>query len=161
MLIHLCVCDSFPFGFEDGVWHLIVWIPDYCLPAGTWRRNDVARRHYEIISTLCSHCAFFFLFKNWKKKSNITRKPSNSDNKSYNKPPKTSLVLTIPSLGHQRWLFNKPFPPSYVFSCLVCFSKVHPCPHLNTVFPRLLLFPFTEPSEIVTKHMEFIFTCFM
>ena len=25
------VCVSFPFGFESGVWGLIVLIPDYCL----------------------------------------------------------------------------------------------------------------------------------
>ena len=25
------MCDSFPFGFEDGLWNLIVLFPDYCL----------------------------------------------------------------------------------------------------------------------------------
>ena len=27
----LCVCASFPFGFEGGMWNLIVLIPDHCL----------------------------------------------------------------------------------------------------------------------------------
>ena len=27
----LCVCVSFPFGFEGGIWDLIVLIPDYYL----------------------------------------------------------------------------------------------------------------------------------
>ena len=26
-----CVCHLFPFGFEDGMWDLIVLIPDHCL----------------------------------------------------------------------------------------------------------------------------------
>ena len=29
--INLCVCASFSFGFEGGVWDLIVLIPDHCL----------------------------------------------------------------------------------------------------------------------------------
>ena len=27
----LCVCPSFHFGFDGGMWDLIVLIPDYCL----------------------------------------------------------------------------------------------------------------------------------
>ena len=27
----VCVCPSFPFGFEDGMWDLIVLIRDHCL----------------------------------------------------------------------------------------------------------------------------------
>ena len=27
----ICVCASFPFGFEGGMWDLIVLIPDHCL----------------------------------------------------------------------------------------------------------------------------------
>ena len=27
----LCMCSSFSFGFQDGVWDLIVFIPDHCL----------------------------------------------------------------------------------------------------------------------------------
>ena len=27
----VCVCASFPFGFEGGVWDLIVVVPDHCL----------------------------------------------------------------------------------------------------------------------------------
>ena len=27
----ICVCASFPFGFEGGMWDLIVLIPDNCL----------------------------------------------------------------------------------------------------------------------------------
>ena len=27
-----CVCASFPFGFEGGMWNLIVLIPDHCFP---------------------------------------------------------------------------------------------------------------------------------
>ena len=27
----LCVCPSFPFGIEGGMWDLIVLIPDHCL----------------------------------------------------------------------------------------------------------------------------------
>ena len=26
-----CVCPSFPFGFECGMWDLIVLIPDHCI----------------------------------------------------------------------------------------------------------------------------------
>ena len=29
--INFCVCPSFPFGFEEGMWGLIVLIPDHCL----------------------------------------------------------------------------------------------------------------------------------
>ena len=29
--IDLCVCPSFPFGFEDGMRDVIVLIPDHCL----------------------------------------------------------------------------------------------------------------------------------
>ena len=28
----LCVCPSFPFGIEGGIWDVIVFIPDHCLP---------------------------------------------------------------------------------------------------------------------------------
>ena len=27
----VCVCASFPFGFEGGMWDLIVLVPDHCL----------------------------------------------------------------------------------------------------------------------------------
>ena len=27
----LCVCPSFPFGIKDGMWDVIVLIPDHCL----------------------------------------------------------------------------------------------------------------------------------
>ena len=27
---HFCVCPSFPFVFEGGMWDLIVLIPDHC-----------------------------------------------------------------------------------------------------------------------------------
>ena len=27
----ICVCPSFPFGIEGGVWDVIVLIPDHCL----------------------------------------------------------------------------------------------------------------------------------
>ena len=27
----VCVCASFPFGFEGGMWDLIVVVPDHCL----------------------------------------------------------------------------------------------------------------------------------
>ena len=27
----VCMCASFPFGFEGGMWDLIVFIPDHCL----------------------------------------------------------------------------------------------------------------------------------
>ena len=30
-LSFLCVCPSFPFGFEGGMWDLLVLIPDHCL----------------------------------------------------------------------------------------------------------------------------------
>ena len=29
--LSICVCSSFPFGFEDGMLDLIVFIPDHCL----------------------------------------------------------------------------------------------------------------------------------
>ena len=29
--LSICVCPSCPFGFEGGVWDLIVFNPDYCL----------------------------------------------------------------------------------------------------------------------------------
>ena len=28
--LSICVCISFPYGFEDGMWDLIVLVPDYC-----------------------------------------------------------------------------------------------------------------------------------
>ena len=28
----VCVCVIFPFGFESGMWDLVVLIPDHCLP---------------------------------------------------------------------------------------------------------------------------------
>ena len=31
MFIIFCVCLSFPFDFEGGMWELIVLIPDHCL----------------------------------------------------------------------------------------------------------------------------------
>ena len=37
--LSVSVCCSFPFGFEDGVWDLIILIPDHCLSISfiTWR----------------------------------------------------------------------------------------------------------------------------
>ena len=29
--VYLCVCASFPFNFEGGLWDLIVLVPDHCL----------------------------------------------------------------------------------------------------------------------------------
>ena len=29
--IKFCVCPSFPFGFEGGMWDVILFIPDHCL----------------------------------------------------------------------------------------------------------------------------------
>ena len=29
--VKFCVCPSFPFGTEGGMWDVIVLIPDYCL----------------------------------------------------------------------------------------------------------------------------------
>ena len=28
---NLCVCPSFPFGIEGGMWDVVVLIPDHCL----------------------------------------------------------------------------------------------------------------------------------
>ena len=30
-LVKFCVCPSFPFGIEGGMWDVIVLIPDHCL----------------------------------------------------------------------------------------------------------------------------------
>ena len=30
-VLSICVCVSFPFGFEDGIYALIVLVPDHCL----------------------------------------------------------------------------------------------------------------------------------
>ena len=30
-LVKFCVCPSFPFGIEGGIWDVIVFIPDHCL----------------------------------------------------------------------------------------------------------------------------------
>ena len=30
-LVKFCVCPSFPFGIEGGMWGVIVLIPDHCL----------------------------------------------------------------------------------------------------------------------------------
>ena len=30
-LVKFCVCPSFPYGIEGGMWDLIVLIPDHCL----------------------------------------------------------------------------------------------------------------------------------
>ena len=27
----VCVCDFFSFGFEGGMWDLLVYVPDHCL----------------------------------------------------------------------------------------------------------------------------------
>ena len=27
----VCVCAFFPFGFEGGMWDVIVFVPDHCL----------------------------------------------------------------------------------------------------------------------------------
>ena len=32
MKVYQCVYASFPFGFEGGMWDLIVLLPDYCFP---------------------------------------------------------------------------------------------------------------------------------
>ena len=29
--LSISVCASFPFGFEGGIWDLIVYVPDHCL----------------------------------------------------------------------------------------------------------------------------------
>ena len=37
-LVKFCVCPSFPFGIEGGMWDAIVLIPDHCLSIyfGSW-----------------------------------------------------------------------------------------------------------------------------
>ena len=30
-MVKFCVCHSFPFGIEGGIWDVIVLIPDHCL----------------------------------------------------------------------------------------------------------------------------------
>ena len=30
-LVEFCVCPSYPFGIEGGMWDVIVLIPDHCL----------------------------------------------------------------------------------------------------------------------------------
>ena len=30
-ILYVCMHASFPFGFEDGMWDLVVFIPDHCL----------------------------------------------------------------------------------------------------------------------------------
>ena len=30
-VFNLCVCASFSFGFEGGIWDMIVLVPDHCL----------------------------------------------------------------------------------------------------------------------------------
>ena len=30
-VVEFCVCPSFPFGFQGGIWDVIVLIPDHCL----------------------------------------------------------------------------------------------------------------------------------
>ena len=30
-LVKVCVCPSFPFAIESGMWDVIVFIPDHCL----------------------------------------------------------------------------------------------------------------------------------
>ena len=37
--LSVCVCASFPFSFEGGMWDLIVLIPDYCLSLTFLLRN--------------------------------------------------------------------------------------------------------------------------
>ena len=29
--LSVCMCASFPFGFEDGMWDVIVFVADHCL----------------------------------------------------------------------------------------------------------------------------------
>ena len=50
-LLSICECAVFPFGFEAGLWDLIVLVPDYCLffkhcahclsGPGCFKTNDV------------------------------------------------------------------------------------------------------------------------
>ena len=42
-VISLCVCVSFPFGFEGGVLSLIVLIPDHCLSFYFTQREQVLK----------------------------------------------------------------------------------------------------------------------
>ena len=43
----LCVCPSFPFGFEGGMWDLVVLIPDDCLPISELRSTKEAKKQRE------------------------------------------------------------------------------------------------------------------
>ena len=31
LVVCVCVCASFPFGYEGGMWDVIVLVPDHCL----------------------------------------------------------------------------------------------------------------------------------
>ena len=44
--VRVCVCASFPFGFEDRMWDPIVLIPDHCLLFTLdWVQGDHRRVH--------------------------------------------------------------------------------------------------------------------
>ena len=64
----ICVCASFDFGFEGGVWDLIVLIPDHCLSilCKSYRSKSVLtvpnRRFYCVPSCLMFVCWLFWFF---------------------------------------------------------------------------------------------------
>ena len=39
--LSICVCASFSFGFEDGVWDLVVLVPGQCLSFNFKSKNIV------------------------------------------------------------------------------------------------------------------------
>ena len=48
----LCVCLSFPFGFEGGVWDLIVLIPDHCRSIYLSQRCSLTRTRFALILSI-------------------------------------------------------------------------------------------------------------
>ena len=39
-LVKCCVCHSFPFGIESGMWDVIVLVPEHCLSTYFTLRNE-------------------------------------------------------------------------------------------------------------------------
>ena len=52
-LVKFCVCPSFPFGIEGGMWDVIVLIPDHCLSIYF---RDTFQRNKNIVSEIPAFC---------------------------------------------------------------------------------------------------------
>ena len=47
--LSIVACASFPFGFESGMWDLIVLVPDHCLSFLLFKAAQAARRQSHVV----------------------------------------------------------------------------------------------------------------